>query len=213
MGLYQGNILVSSGGGKTSYEYAKEHGFLGTKDEFYEASSVMPEHLESTSNPHAVTAEQIGAATPADIQEAIADIPTESDIFVATYGTTTNAEIEEAHQAGKAIYVKNSAGTRYGVLFQRNSATSHMFVVGLNAWMCGNNNWVESQAIAAATHASQHATDGADPITPDSIGALSKAFEVGTTAPTNTNLLWIDTAGGLKYHNGTDWVTVPVAYN
>ena len=38
-------------------------------------------------------------------------------------------------------------------------------------------------------------------------------FHVGTTAPSNTKLLWIDTANGLKYHNGTTWVTVPVAYN
>lgn len=42
-----------------------------------------------------------------------------------------------------------------------------------------------------------------------------KIFVAGTTPPTNTNLLWIDTAavtGGLKYHNGSAWVHVPVAY-
>ena len=40
-------------------------------------------------------------------------------------------------------------------------------------------------------------------------------FYAGTSAPTNTNLLWIDTnstTGGLKYYNGTTWVHVPVAY-
>ena len=40
-------------------------------------------------------------------------------------------------------------------------------------------------------------------------------FEVGTTAPTNTKKLWIDTnstTGGLKYYNGTSWVAVPVSY-
>ena len=42
-----------------------------------------------------------------------------------------------------------------------------------------------------------------------------KIFVAGTTPPTNTNLLWIDTTavtGGLKYHNGSAWVHVPVAY-
>lgn len=40
-------------------------------------------------------------------------------------------------------------------------------------------------------------------------------FSAGTTAPSNTKLLWIDTTattGGLKYYNGSAWVYVPVAY-
>lgn len=40
-------------------------------------------------------------------------------------------------------------------------------------------------------------------------------FHAGTTAPGDTKLLWIDTnsaTGGLKYHNGSAWVHVPVAY-
>lgn len=40
-------------------------------------------------------------------------------------------------------------------------------------------------------------------------------FAAGTTPPT-TNLFWIDptpVTGGLKYHNGTEWVHVPVAYS
>ena len=43
-------------------------------------------------------------------------------------------------------------------------------------------------------------------------GGIYQVFHVGTTAPDNTNLLWIDTANGLKYYNGSAWVTVPVAY-
>lgn len=42
-----------------------------------------------------------------------------------------------------------------------------------------------------------------------------KPYHVGTSAPTDTTQLWIDTTastGGLKYHNGTAWVHVPVAY-
>lgn len=43
--------------------------------------------------------------------------------------------------------------------------------------------------------------------------SLTKAYHVGTTAPDNTNLLWIDTANGLKYHNGSSWVNVPVSWS
>lgn len=45
--------------------------------------------------------------------------------------------------------------------------------------------------------------------------ALGAFFTYGTSAPSNTNLLWIDTTattGGLKYYNGSAWVHVPVAY-
>lgn len=41
-------------------------------------------------------------------------------------------------------------------------------------------------------------------------------YAIGTEPPDNTKLLWIDTAldgtGGLKYHNGTAWTAVPVAW-
>lgn len=48
-----------------------------------------------------------------------------------------------------------------------------------------------------------------------SIGTAGGHY-VGTTAPDNTRLLWIDTTastGGLKYYNGTTWVVVPVSYS
>ena len=48
----------------------------------------------------------------------------------------------------------------------------------------------------------------------EAISALN-IFSAGTSAPTNTKLLWIDTTattGGLKYYNGSSWVHVPVAY-
>lgn len=46
-------------------------------------------------------------------------------------------------------------------------------------------------------------------------GSLTQVFHAGTLAPSNTNLLWIDTntsSGGLKYYNGSSWTVVPVAY-
>ena len=39
-------------------------------------------------------------------------------------------------------------------------------------------------------------------------------FVASATEPTNKSALWIDTRadGGLKYYNGTSWVTVPVRF-
>lgn len=58
---------------------------------------------------------------------------------------------------------------------------------------------------------------------PDDNCAANKAYvdsreiyHVDSSAPSNTNLLWIDTnstTGGLKYYNGNSWVHVPVAYS
>lgn len=42
-----------------------------------------------------------------------------------------------------------------------------------------------------------------------------KPFFAGTSAPSDTNQLWIDTnanTGGIKFWNGSAWVAVPVAY-
>ena len=46
-------------------------------------------------------------------------------------------------------------------------------------------------------------------------GISAKVFEFGTTAPTNTNLLWIDTTNGsvLKYYNGTAWTAISSIYS
>lgn len=43
-------------------------------------------------------------------------------------------------------------------------------------------------------------------------GSTGGGFIVSSSAPSDTNVLWIDTNSGLKYHNGTDWVPVPVLY-
>jgi len=43
----------------------------------------------------------------------------------------------------------------------------------------------------------------------------ARPFVVSDYEPMNTNVLWIDTnatTGGLKYHDGSTWVHVPVAY-
>ena len=38
-------------------------------------------------------------------------------------------------------------------------------------------------------------------------------FHVGTEAPEDTSILWIDTVNGLKYYDGAGWVNIPVSSN
>ena len=101
----------------------------------------------------------------------------ESDVFIATYETTTSAEIEAAYQAGKAVYVKK--GLILGELRKRNSATSHFFHILSNDTYqdiyCISGEWSNnSYNYTPASHASTHASGGSDPITPESIGAANK---------------------------------------
>ena len=45
---------------------------------------------------------------------------------------------------------------------------------------------------------------------------VTDIYQTGSTAPSNTKLLWIDTGTtdpGLKYYNGSSWVTVPVRWS
>ena len=45
---------------------------------------------------------------------------------------------------------------------------------------------------------------------------VTDIYKTGSSAPSNTKLLWIDTGTsdpGLKYHNGSSWVTVPVRWS
>lgn len=101
----------------------------------------------------------------------------ESDVFIATYGKTTSAEIEEAYQAGKAVYVK--VGFTLGELKTRNSATSHFFhILSNNTYQginCISDEWSsDSYKYTPEYHASTHASGGSDTITPESIGAANK---------------------------------------
>lgn len=125
--------------------------------------------------------------TPASIGAKAAD---ESDVFIATYGATTNAEIEAAYQAGKAVYCLDKSTTPIGFYSLTRISTSGHFAnfdvaigqdysdfergktVQAIRISCTQGTWNTTKYEAATTkHASAHATGGSDPITPASIGA------------------------------------------
>ena len=109
--------------------------------------------------------------TPASIGAKAAD---ESDVFIATYGATTSAEIEAANQAGKAIFLKPNDNFPRVPLCKRLSRGSVFRFIHVTSnvaaieYKCIEGAWTTSNLF---THASTHATGGPDPITPASIGA------------------------------------------
>lgn len=96
--------------------------------------------------------------------------------FWATYGTTTNAEIEAAYQAGKQVLVKTTDGY-VGELFARlSSGKAHFFCAGVKIYRCFNGSWTDlsdSYGFTPTVHASTHKTGGSDPIKPEDIGAAA----------------------------------------
>ena len=99
----------------------------------------------------------------------------ESDVFIATYGTTTSAEIEAANQAGKAIFLKpNDNYPRVPLSKRLSRGNAFRFILATS-----NVASIEYRCIGGAwsttnhdTHASTHAAGGSDAIAPSDIGAI-----------------------------------------
>lgn len=86
----------------------------------------------------------------------------------------------------RRLYVKNAAGG-YDTVHMETDASCVMMANGATVEAA-----VNGKAAANHTHVS-----------------------IGTVAPSNTSYLWVDTntsTGGIKYHNGSAWVHVPVGY-
>ena len=66
-----------------------------------------------------------------------------TDVYWATYGTTTSADIEAAYQAGKIVAVLNSGRVYY--LERRDSTTDHFFYAAIDTRFyvcrCTSNSW------------------------------------------------------------------------
>lgn len=106
----------------------------------------------------------------------------DSDVFIATYGTTTSAEIEAAYQAGKTIYCKDD--NWIGQYADRISSNKFIFVFNrpesnYTATVSTNplnhvTTWTNEEIFYnPASHSSTHASGGSDPITPADIGAAT----------------------------------------
>lgn len=103
----------------------------------------------------------------------------DSDVFIATYGVTTNAEIEAAYQAGKICAVCVDGRKNIYFLSYRHSASIHTFTsirsntanfAGatsyIDACKCENDEWsINSNfSVRPGIHASTHVSGGTDPL-------------------------------------------------
>ena len=112
-------------------------------------------------------------------------IDSNSDVFIATYGTTTSAEIEAAYQAGKTVVCVYNGSVYY--LSRRMSETRHIFSTifpmsisaSVSSYLrkiaCISDVWESSGNLGfkPENHSSTHASGGSDPITPADIGAAT----------------------------------------
>ena len=122
--------------------------------------------------------------------EAGTDYVASPEVFIATYGTTTYAEIKDAYDAGKICICKKDA---FVAQLAQIISTVAVFT-GIRSksasttWLvyASSNNWSDTSSTDGYTpksHASTHASAGADPITPASIGAASIPTSVAVTLP------------------------------
>lgn len=122
----------------------------------------------------------------------------DSNIFVATYGTTTTADIEAAYQAGKLIYcIYSSRLYTYGY---RSSATAHYFY----AWQGNTKYYIYTSSTATWSNSSTSMAPTASPSltgspTATTATAGTNSTRIATTAFVTTaisNAITAALAGG-----------------
>lgn len=79
----------------------------------------------------------------------------ESDVFYAIYGTTTNAEILAAYEAGKAVYMKKDGNKGvYPLISISGDSFAYFGCViysrNFKRYMCSADNWREDEAVLLA---------------------------------------------------------------
>lgn len=122
----------------------------------------------------------------------------DSNIFVATYGTTTTADVEAAYQAGKLIYcIYSSRLYTYGY---RSSATAHYFY----AWQGNTKYYIYTSSTATWSNSSTSMAPTASPSltgspTATTATAGTNSTRIATTAFVTTaisNAITAALAGG-----------------
>lgn len=136
----------------------------------------------------------------------IAAIPTpESDIFWATYGTTTFEEVKAAYDAKKDVQVLYNGCIYRASSLVSSAAFTFIYASGsyldtgvsygfgvsniIMLWKSQGWNGPYTLRYTPNGHASKHATDGEDPITPASIGAATMT-EVNTAIQSAIQNTW-----------------------
>lgn len=137
-------------------------------------------------------------------------LPSIGDITPDAIGAATTEEVADAQSTADEAVSAAATAQATAEAAKGDAATAQSTADAA----VNNAATAQSTAEAAQTAAEQSLTN-AKSYTDSQIAAMP-LFSHGTTAPTDTRLLWVDTTentGGLKYYNGTEWVVVPVAYS
>ena len=156
----------------------------GVKTELDKKASAtsLGAHTGNTDNPHQVTAAQVGAISSSEKGAASG---------VATLGADGKVP---TGQLPAMDYVPNS----------EKGVASGVATLGTDGKV--PTGQLPAMNYAPSTHASQHATDGSDPITPASIGAAAASHNQAASTITAGTFA----ATGVKAMNGTDYTTARV---
>ena len=188
----------------------------------YATVSELNNHKNDRNNPHKVTKEQIGLGNVlADITSGekmgsiLGKIAKALSLLKSHLSDFKNPHKVKASDIGAAAskHSHNANDINDGTVIVQRGGT-------------GRNEWTKNCIVFADGEKSLAQVSAPSEVSllaqgPDSAPvfmALSSLamFVTGSTPPTQTNLFWIDptpVTGGLKYHNGTEWTHVPVAYS
>lgn len=148
------------------------------------------------------------------VKAQISDFPSSmpaSDVYswakASTKPTYTASEVgADASGTASSLVTAHNTNT---------SAHSDIRTAVSNAQTTANN--AASAASTAQSTADTHISNKSNPhgVTAAQLGAMTAVFSAGTSAPSNTKLLWIDTSlgGVLKYYNGSSWTAVLSVYH
>lgn len=143
----------------------------------------------------------------------------QQELGLGMYGVCSTAASTVAKTASISGLTALATGLTIRVKFtNRNSATNPTLNVNslgavaikkYGTTSAGSGDWEAGAVIILVYDGTYWQMAGAM----QNIPAPTAPFYVGTTAPSNTSVLWIDTNNGLKYYNGSAWVTCPVGYS
>lgn len=143
---------------------------------------------KKTAHPYCTCATSVGTQT----KVALVNADSYNGTFTLAAGAVIHVKFTNANtHATPKLYVKSVNGT-----------TTSSYEIWAGTTSVGSGAWIAGQVVTFVFDGEHWQMVG-----------TAKPYVVGTNAPSDVSKLWIDTANGLKYYNGSAWVIVPVAYS
>ena len=208
------------------------------RSQAYASREALDDHIYDYNNPHRVTAEQVGLGSVPNVttNEQTPTFTEAAELTALTSGQTISTILGKIAKAVRSLISHledfnnphRVTASQIGAAREEHTHTAAEITGGtisVTRGGTGRGSWVANGVVYASStdELSQLSNPtGASILMQGASGAPyfqavgnMTMYAVGDSAPTQTNLLWIDTTattGGLKYYNGSAWVHVPVAY-